>query len=64
MKCDARNKRSRAAILKLGATEEGTLRKHMMLRDGFVRDTIYFSVIAEEWPQIRDGLHNRIGGFS
>src|SRR6185436_11268400 len=50
LKCDARNNRSRAAILKLGAKEEGTLRKHMVLRDGYVRDTIYFSVIAAEWP--------------
>ena len=63
LKCDARNRRSRAAILKLGATEEGTLRKHMVLHDGFIRDTIYFSVVADEWPKIRDGLHNRIAGF-
>jgi N-acetyltransferase len=63
LKCDARNKRSRAAILKLGAKEEGTLRKHMVLRDGFVRDTIYFSVVAEEWPAVRDGLHTRIAAF-
>ena len=63
LKCDARNKRSRAAILKLGAKEEGTLRKHMVLRDGFVRDTIYFSVVADEWPAVRDGLHTRIAAF-
>jgi RimJ/RimL family protein N-acetyltransferase len=63
LKCDARNKRSRAAILKLGAKEEGTLRKHMVLRDGYVRDTIYFSVIAEEWPAVRDALHTRLGQF-
>lgn len=63
LKCDGRNKRSRAAILKLGAKEEGTLRRHMILRDGFVRDTIYFSVVADEWPQVRDGLHTRIAAF-
>lgn len=60
LKCDARNERSRAAILKLGAKEEGTLRKHMVLRDGFVRDTIYFSVVASEWPDVRTGLRNRL----
>ena len=63
LKCDARNRRSRAAILKLGAVEEGTLRKHMVLRDGFIRDTIYFSVVADEWPKIRDGLRARIASF-
>jgi RimJ/RimL family protein N-acetyltransferase len=64
LKCDARNKRSRAAILKLGAVEEGTLRKHMVLRDGYVRDTIYFSVVADEWPSVRDVLRQRITQFS
>lgn len=60
LKCDARNTRSRAAILKLGAKEEGTLRKHMILRDGFVRDTVYFSIVAEEWPNVRERLSARI----
>jgi RimJ/RimL family protein N-acetyltransferase len=64
LKCDARNKRSRAAILKLGAKEEGTLRKHMVLRDGYVRDTIYFSVVADEWPSVRNVLRQRIAQFS
>ena len=63
LKCDARNNRSRAAILKLGAQEEGTFRRHMILRDGFVRDTIYFSVVANEWPVICDALHKRISAF-
>ena len=63
LKCDARNNRSRAAILKLGAQEEGTFRRHMILRDGFVRDTIYFSVVAKEWPAICDALHKRISAF-
>ena len=63
LKCDARNTRSRAAILKLGAQEEGTLRKHMVLRDGFIRDTVYFSVVADEWPALRDALHKRVALF-
>lgn len=62
LKCDARNVTSRAAIAKLGAKEEGTLRRHMMLGDGFVRDTVYFSVLDREWPSVRDGLVRRVRG--
>lgn len=60
LKCDARNARSRAAILKLGATEEGTLRQHMVMSDGYVRDTVYFSVLKDEWPTVRSGLERRL----
>ena len=60
LKCDARNTRSRAAILKLGAQEEGTLRRHMVTYDGFVRDTVYFSLVADEWPQARANLERRL----
>jgi RimJ/RimL family protein N-acetyltransferase len=56
LKCDARNERSRAAILRIGATFEGILRKHRVLEDGFVRDTAMYSIIREEWPAIRDRL--------
>lgn len=60
LKTDARNLRSRAAIAKLGATFEGILRKHLVCRDGFVRDTAMFSIIAEEWPAVRDRLQSRL----
>lgn len=60
LKVDARNARSRAAVLKLGAKEEGILRRHMIHHDGYVRDSVYFSVIAEEWPKVRAGLEARI----
>jgi|CXWL01.1.fsa_nt_gi RimJ/RimL family protein N-acetyltransferase len=60
LKCDARNVHSRNAIAKLGAVEEGTLRKHMVLGDGFTRDTVYFSVLAEEWPKVRARLEARL----
>ena len=65
-KTDALNARSRAAILRLGATEEGTLRSHMVVRDGRLRDTVYFSVTADEWPAVRDRLTARLaqGAFS
>ena len=55
-KTDARNARSRAAILKLGATQEGIFRKHMIMADGHVRDSVYFSIIDSEWPAVKAGL--------
>lgn len=60
LKCDARNERSRAAILKLGAQQEGILRKHMVMHDGYIRDTIYFSLLKEEWPLAKAGLLRRL----
>jgi RimJ/RimL family protein N-acetyltransferase len=60
-KTDARNARSRAAILKLGAVQEGILRKHMILADGYVRDSVYFSVLDTEWPAVKAGLEKRLG---
>jgi RimJ/RimL family protein N-acetyltransferase len=64
LKCDARNARSRAAIAKLGAVYEGTLRKHRVLQNGYVRDTAYFSIVAEEWPGVRAGLEARVAKFA
>lgn len=61
-KTDRRNARSRAAILKLGAKQEGILRKHMVVADGYVRDSVYFSVIDEEWPAVKAGLEKRLHG--
>jgi N-acetyltransferase len=59
-KTDALNSVSRAAILRLGAREEGTLRSHMITADGRVRDSVYYSVIAAEWPGIRASLEARL----
>jgi RimJ/RimL family protein N-acetyltransferase len=64
LKTDARNARSRAAISKLGAKEEGVLRRHILMPDGFVRDTVYFSVLDEEWPAVRAGLEARLAARS
>ncbi|MGB3542786.1 GNAT family N-acetyltransferase [Rubrivirga sp.] len=50
LKTDARSRRSRNAMLRIGATEEGTLRKHVVTDSGHVRDTVYFSVLDDEWP--------------
>ena len=51
-KTDSENKQSRAALTRIGATEEGTFRSHMLRRDGGRRDSVYFSVIDEEWPRV------------
>ncbi|MCC6677078.1 MAG: GNAT family N-acetyltransferase [Phycisphaerales bacterium] len=60
IKCDARNAHSRAAILKLGATFEGILRHHRIQQNGFARDTVYFSILRDEWPGVKEGLLARL----
>ena len=57
---DSRNLRSRAALKKLGAKEEGRLRQHMILPNGHVRDTIVFSVIKTEWQEVKSKLLVRL----
>jgi RimJ/RimL family protein N-acetyltransferase len=59
-KTDARNARSRAAIRKLGATQEGIFRKHMIMADGHVRDSVYFSIVDTDWPAVKAGLEKRL----
>ena len=59
-KTDARNERSRGALLALGATFEGILRKHMVVRDGGARDSAYYSVIDDEWPSLRATPQRRV----
>jgi N-acetyltransferase len=60
LKTDNRNLRSQAAIAKLGATREGVFRAHMIRRDGSLRDSVYFSVVRDEWPAVRDRLTARL----
>ena len=57
---DERNSRSQAAVLKLGATQEGVLRKHMITWTGHVRDTAIFSIVDFDWPGVRDRLDFRL----
>ena len=59
-KTHARNSRSRAAILRLGAVEEGLFRKHMVQSDGSIRDTVYFSIVDDEWPVVKGRLEARL----
>jgi len=54
------NTRSQAAIAKLGATREGILRRHKRLADGSFRDTVVFSILADEWPEVRKRLEDRL----
>ena len=57
---DRTNERSRAAIAKLGAVQEGVLRAHMVVQGGRVRDSVVFSITAGEWPAVRDRLTARL----
>ncbi|MEP6963299.1 MAG: GNAT family protein [Acidobacteriota bacterium] len=60
LKTDALNLRSRAAIQRIGAQEEGTLRRHMVLWNGRLRDTVYYSVLDSEWPAVKASLESKI----
>ncbi|MEY4157855.1 MAG: hypothetical protein RL743_350 [Actinomycetota bacterium] len=60
LKTDIRNVRSRNAIERLGARREGVLRRYQRRADGTVRDTVMYSVTAEDWPAVRAGLLERI----
>lgn len=64
LKLDATNRRSYCAVERLGAKFEGIHRAHMVLPDGRIRDTAWFSVLKDEWPAVRDGLDKRLEAFS
>ncbi|MGI8928882.1 MAG: GNAT family N-acetyltransferase [Candidatus Limnocylindrales bacterium] len=59
-KTDSLNERSRAALVGIGATEEGTLRNHMVTDSGRRRHSVYFSAIEEEWPHVRQHIESRL----
>jgi len=59
-KTDSLNERSRAALAGIGATEEGTMRNHMVTQSGRRRHSVYFSIIEEEWPRVRQQLEARL----
>lgn len=60
IKASSLNERSRKAILRLGAKEEGILRNHMIIHGGRTRDTVYFSVIDSEWPEVKARLEEKL----
>jgi N-acetyltransferase len=61
LKTDALNEKSRKAILRIGAKEEGTLRKHVITWTGRIRDSVYFSILDAEWPEVKVRLEERLG---
>jgi RimJ/RimL family protein N-acetyltransferase len=60
LKTDALNEKSRNAILRIGAKEEGTLRRHVVTWTGRIRDSVYFSILDDEWPAVKARLEARI----
>jgi len=62
LKTDALNQKSRNAILRIGAKEEGTLRRHVLTWTGRIRDSIYFSILDDEWPEVKARIEARISG--
>ncbi|MGA9786437.1 MAG: GNAT family protein [Candidatus Sulfotelmatobacter sp.] len=60
LKTDALNQKSRNAILRIGAKEEGTLRRHVITWTGRVRDSVYFSILDSEWPSVRTTLEQKL----
>ncbi len=60
LKTDSLNERSRAAILRIGALEEGTFRNHMITASGRIRHTVYFSIIDSEWPAVKARLKAKL----
>jgi RimJ/RimL family protein N-acetyltransferase len=55
-----RNERSQRAIERIGGVREGVLRHHMRLPDGHLRDTVYYSILADEWPAAKAALQLRL----
>lgn len=60
LKTDALNQKSRQAILRLGAKEEGTMRRHVVTWTGRIRDSVYFSILDSEWPVVKAGLEAKL----
>ncbi|HEX3824252.1 MAG TPA: GNAT family protein [Mycobacteriales bacterium] len=64
LRTDLINTRSQAAIAKLGATREGIARRHIKRADGSWRSSVIYSVIIDDWPQVRAGLESRVAAFA
>jgi RimJ/RimL family protein N-acetyltransferase len=62
-KTDVLNERSRNAILRLGAKQEGIFRKHVITSTGRIRDSIYFSILDTEWPEVKAGLEEKLKAY-
>jgi RimJ/RimL family protein N-acetyltransferase len=60
LKTDSLNERSRAAILRIGARQEGIFRNHMITASGRIRHTVYFSIVDSEWPEVKARLEAKL----
>lgn len=63
-KTDALNNKSRNALLRIGAVQEGIFRKHLICNSGRIRDTVYFSIVDTEWPEKKRGLEAKLAATS
>ncbi len=61
IKTDARNVRSQKAIERIGAVKEGVLRNHMILPDGYIRDSVFYSILDSEWSGVKRKLEKMLG---
>jgi RimJ/RimL family protein N-acetyltransferase len=61
-KTDARNTRSQTALERIGAVREGVLRQHMIVQGGYLRNSVYFSILDCEWPAVKTRLEDRLAG--
>ncbi len=61
IKTDSRNERSQKAIERLGAKKEGVLRNHMILPDGYIRHSVFYSILDSEWPEVKKNLEKMLG---
>lgn len=67
LKTDSRNVRSQQAIERIGAVKEGVLRQHLIMPDGYLRHTVYYSILDKEWPEVKErleGLRSSTSGRS
>ncbi|GED72273.1 N-acetyltransferase [Brevibacillus reuszeri] len=62
LKTDSRNLNSQRAIKRIGGIQEGVLRNHMVLREGYIRDSVYFSIVDKEWPAAKEKLQMLLFG--
>ena len=62
LKTDSRNERSQKAIERIGAKKEGVLRNHMILPDGYIRHSVFYSILDTEWAGVKKNLEARLGG--
>jgi RimJ/RimL family protein N-acetyltransferase len=60
LKTDLRNERSQRAIERIGAVREGVLRNNMIMPDGYVRSSVYYGILADEWPAVKARLEAKL----